>query len=113
MIGKELKNHVIKWLGQIHRRIQRSNPPKVGDAVSAERRLQICMGCPHHHHVAGGCSTCKQAINGLRSRILGARTVPQVRAGACAIIGHDCLTASMLDEPALGSANLPDFCWRK
>lgn len=113
MIGAELKAHVINWLGQLSKGVRRGNSLPMVDDATAFNRAKICENCPHQHSVAGGCGTCKRAIAGLRTAIIGSRRPPEVRVGGCAIIGHDCLAASVLDEPKLGADNLPDFCWRK
>lgn len=113
MIGAELKAHVLNWLGGLSKLVRRGNALPTVDESTALARARTCEGCPHHHHITGGCSTCKRAVTGLRTAVLGNRRPPELRLGGCAIIGHDCLTAAVLDEPKLGAANLPDHCWRR
>lgn len=113
MIGKELKAHAIKWLGSLNRLVSRKQPMPMVDDATARARALTCQRCPHMHQVGGGCSTCKRAVLTLRAAVLGQRQPPDLKIGACAILGVDCLTASVLDEPKIGAENLPDWCWRK
>lgn len=107
-----LKARVFEWLSHFRRLRDRAEHIRLVDDGLVNARAAVCINCPHHTNVAGGCGSCKRALAGLRSVILKGRT-PDVRLGACAVIANDLQVGTMLDEPTLDAPNLPGHCWRR
>lgn len=107
---RSLKGGVLAWLMSMRRR--KSDLRWVG-ADETRRRVDICLRCPKNQNISGTCSSCKAALSGLRTEILGDKPLVDARAAGCAALNEDIPISSMLDDPAVEPEGLPGHCWRR
>lgn len=104
-----LKGRVLGWLAGI-----RANRETVlwGDGENAAARTAVCLSCPAHTAIAGGCGSCKKALSEVRKDLLGPRGADP-RAAGCVILGEDVAVNVWLDQPTVDNPELPGICWRR
>jgi hypothetical protein len=81
----------------------------------ANRRAEICAGCPMNRSIAG-CTPCRNLVS-LVFNVIGNRRTPlDARLGACGVCGCS-LSASvhipLENFPAKPKYEYPDWCWKK
>lgn len=103
-----LKGVVLAWFTELRKRAK-SGSILFTDGGVMTARANICVTCPHHTELPGGCSSCKKVLKGFRHEVLGDRG-QDGRLHACAVLGTDLVTSTWLDEPPLDG--LPLHCWR-
>jgi hypothetical protein len=116
--AEPMLNRVTRWVAMlVHQQ------PKGGynliSAEEANRRADICVGCPLNYPWRGGCSGCSSstvAVSGQLRKMQAARQ--QGNLMACKVAGWDNATAAFMPMPTLGLTeeqlqSLPDRCWRK
>lgn len=106
---RSLKGSVLSWLMRMRGR--RGDLRWVSDQET-RRRVDICLRCPKNQNISGTCSSCKAALGGLRSEILGGKVLVDARAAGCAALNEDIPISAMLDDAAVEPAGLPGQCWR-
>lgn len=104
-----LKGRVLGWLASI-----RATRESVlwGDGENAAARTAVCLSCPAHAAIAGGCGSCKKALSEVRKDLLGPRHADP-RAAGCMILGEDVAVNVWLDQPTSENSELPACCWRR
>lgn len=116
--AEPMLNRVTRWAAMmIH------NQPKGGYTVSsideANRRADVCVGCPNNQPWRGGCSGCSNSTTTVLGQLRKTQsTRQQGNLMACKVAGWDNSTAAFMPMPTLGLTedqlqSLPDRCWRK
>lgn len=107
---RSLKGSVLSWL--MGKKRQKNDLRFVGEQET-RRRVDICLRCPKNQNISGTCSSCKAALGGLRTEILGGKPLVDARAAGCAALHEDIPISAMLDDPAVEPDGLPGHCWRR
>lgn len=104
-----LKGRVLGWLSSI-----RAQGESVlwGDGENAAARTAVCLGCPAHTAITGGCGSCKKALTEVRKSLMGPRNIDP-RAAACVILGEDVAVNVWIDQKTSDNPELPPCCWRR
>lgn len=104
-----LKGRVLAWLSGIR---GRRDQVLWGDGENAAARTVVCLNCPAHTAIAGGCGSCKKALTEVRKDLLGPRHLDP-RAAGCLVLGEDVAVNVWIDQPTLDNPDLPPGCWRR
>lgn len=116
--SEPMLNRVTRWAAMlIH------TQPKGGYTVlsidEANRRADVCVGCPNNQPWRGGCSGCSSSASTVLAQLRKTQsTRQQGNLMACSVAGWDNATAAFMPMPTLGLTeeqlqSLPDRCWRK
>lgn len=108
-IKASTKGRVLAWFAELRKK-KKAGPLLFTDGGVMTARASICVTCPLHTELPGGCGSCKKIVKEFRKEILGDRG-QDGRVHACAHLGTDIPTAAWLDEPPLD--DVPAHCWRK
>ena len=114
-----LAGHVAGWMSRLYASLRASNIEHafVGQE-EAQRRAEICAGCPNNVNWKTGCGSCASATEneGFTFRA-GRRTVGEERLQGCHIVGQENRTAVWLKSPPpvtpAEREAFPTHCWRK
>lgn len=104
-----LKGRALAWMAGLR---ARREEVLWGDAQNAAARAQVCVGCPAHAAIAGGCGACKKALTEVRRDLMGDRPA-DLRLSGCSVLGEDCQVSVWIDQPTSDNPELPNCCWRK
>lgn len=104
-----LKGRVLSWLSYIR---GRRETELWGDAENAAARTAVCLACPAHTAITGGCGSCKKALAEVRKDLLGPRHIDS-RAAGCVVLGEDVAVNVWIDQPTVDNPELPAGCWRR
>jgi hypothetical protein len=104
-----LKSRVLQWLAKLR---EVKEPRMYVDTGLQMARTDVCLRCPNHQGLPGGCGTCVAALKALKEEIVGTRPFDK-RLEACSVSGEYLPVATWLDDPAVANDALPGHCWRK
>lgn len=104
-----LKSRVLAWLSGLR---GRAGELLWGDGVNAAARAAVCLNCPAHAQIAGGCGACKRSLSEIRKSLLGERNL-DTRLAGCTILGEDPAVSTWIDQPPSDDPTLPACCWRR
>lgn len=104
-----LKGRVLAWLSGLR---GRADSLLWGDGENAAARIAVCLSCPAHTSITGGCGSCKKALSEVRKALAGPRHIDP-RAAGCVILGEDVGINVWIDQPTLDNPELPACCWRR
>lgn len=104
-----LKGRVLAWLGSMR---ARSRELLFGDEKNMRARAAVCLNCPAHATIAGGCGSCKKAVRAVRQELLGPRPIDE-RLSGCSVLNEDCAISTWIDQPTVDNPELPGCCWRR
>jgi hypothetical protein len=110
----ELANRVPMWAAGMTRRI----PQSLVNQREADRRAEICAGCPRNRPWKGRCTGCQQTTESILIAVRRlSRTPLDQRLFGCEVAGFDCKTAVWLKEDLVKLSEdergkTPPGCWR-
>lgn len=120
-VKKTPRERVMQWAAN---RMQKVGQIEFVDSEEAERRAEICAGCPHQvqwNEPIEGCPGCQVYVQEAEAMLVKLRANKQlaenrIAGQSCTVAGHDLQTACWLEEPALRhrrnyTGQLPEFCW--
>lgn len=91
--------------------------PEFVSQAEADRRAEICAGCPHNVAISG-CSPCRGLVKWTFEVVGHKRTPFDYRLGACEVCG--CSNQAQIHMPLealkkgiTAKMAFPDFCWKK
>ena len=102
-----MKGKILRWFSWL-----RGGRPTLIAEHHARNRMEVCAACVKNKPITGGCKSCSQAIEELRTEVIGARQ-RDPRLNGCSAAGVDLQTAVWLDEGIDKTPGLVDHCWRK
>lgn len=104
-----IKVRLLQWLSQLKTPVDH-----FVDQAEAQRRADICAGCPKSIGLPEGCGSCRKASEEMRNGIIGPRPADgRLIHRGCDVFGSDLATQAWLELLATDQADVPDHCWRK
>ena len=104
-----LKSRVLLWLNKMR---ESKEPRTFAEFSLREARTDVCLRCPRHQALPGGCGACLDALKALKESIVGTRP-NDIRLQACSVTGEYLPVAAWLEQQAIVNDELPPECWRK